>query len=377
MRKLSMHVTIGGHNHKHNEIGEYRAGLEHVDPEMMQHDVVLHEQTVASAYRELFGAAVDEYNARQKRADRRINGASGYYRKVAQDARGRGRKGSKTDKGKRPVYEAIVGIGNRDTFNPNDAGNRELGNKVLSRYYERFQDEFPHLHVVQAVIHNDEPDAGIHMQIAYVPWGDGYKRGMSRQQSLSKACENMGFSHMELADRMRALLEDVCREYDVERMDMHNHEKHRPLQEFKKEQREIEMLTRQAEIAADEADDMETAVTDNSAADKLSTLHAEVAALRRRNKALEGLLEKASRVIASMAQAVGLLVYDDSTPYAAPELAGRPRRMIEAVNEYASKWLRALGKKDLSRQVDEEVKASPGIIEQVKEDKNRVFEISR
>lgn len=364
-----MHVTVGGHNHKHNEISEYRANLAHVDSEMMRYDVVLKEQTVASAYDELFSPAIEEYNARQKRADRRIDGAPGYYNKVMQDVRGRGRKGSKTDRGKRPVYEAIVGLGNRDTFSPRDAENRELGNEVLTRYYERFKNEFPNLHVVQSVIHNDEPDAGIHLQIAYVPYGEGYKRGLKRQQSLSKACENMGFSHMELPDRMRSLLEDVCRELDVERLNMHNHEHHKPLPEFKSEQRELEKLTRQAEVANNDADALAAMPTDN-AADEISVLHAEVAALRRRNEALEGLLDKAARVIASMAQAVGLLVYDDSTPYAAPGLPGRPRRMVEAVNEYAAKWLRELGKSELARHVEEEVCASPGIIEQVKGERN-------
>lgn len=365
MRKLSMHVTIGAHNHRHNEISEYRAGLAHVDPEMMRYDVVLKEQTVASAYDELFSSSVEEYNARQKRADRRIDGASGYYRKIMQDVRGRGRKGSKTDKGKRPVYEAIVGLGNRDTFSPRDAENRKIGNEVLTRYYERFQKEFPNLHVVQSVIHNDEPDAGIHLQIAYVPYGEGYKRGLKRQQSLSKACENMGFSHMDLPNRMRSLLEDVCRELGVERLDMHNHEHHKPLPEFKEEQRELERLAKQAERSSDSADALAATPTGN-AADEASVLRAEVAALRRRNEALEGLLDKAARVIASMAQAVGLLVYDDSTPYAAPGLSGRPRRMVEAVNEYAAKWLRGLGKAELARHVEDEVFASPGIIEQVK-----------
>lgn len=370
MRKLSMHVTIGAHNHRHNEIGEYRAGLEHVDPDMMRHDVVLKEQTVASAYQELFGSAVDEYNARQKRADRRIDGAAGYYRKVVQDSRGRGRKGSKTDKGKRPVYEAIVGIGNRDTFNPKNKENRELGNKVLSRYYERFKDEFPHLHVVQATIHNDEPGAGIHLQIAYVPWGDGYKRGLSRQQSLSKACENMGFDHMELADRMRKLLEDVCREYDVVRLDMHDREHHKPLRDYKAAQREAERLAREAAQAEDDATSI-AGEAPTTEADEISLLRAEVAALQRRNSALESLLDKATSAMQAMAQAVGMLVYDTGTKLAMPDMPDRPRRLLESVSEYAERWLRALGHGGKADDVRDEVRVSAGIREQMLGERER------
>lgn len=370
MRKLSMHVTIGAHNHRHNEVGEYRASLEHVDPGMMRHDVVLKEQTVASAYQELFGAAVDEYNARQKRADRRIDGAAGYYRKVMQDARGRGRRGSKTDKGKRPVYEAIVGIGNHDTFNPSDAENRELGNKVLSEFYARFRDEFPRLHVVQATIHNDEPDAGIHLQIAYVPWGDGYKRGLRRQQSLSKACENMGFSHMELADRMRKLLEEVCREFDVERMDMHDHGHHKPLRDFKAERREAERAAREAAQAGKDAASI-AGESPSTEADELALLRAEVAALQRRNSALESLLDKATSAMQAMAQAVGMLVYDTGTKLAMPDMPPRPRKLLESVSGYAERWLRALGHGGKADEVRDEVRVSAGIREQMLGERGR------
>lgn len=376
MRKLSMHVTVGGHNHAHNAPGKYRERLGHVDADMTRHDVVLRNQSVHDAYRELFGGAIDEYNARQKRADRRIDGPDGYYRKVVADSRGRCRQGSMTDKGKRPVYEAIVGVGSRSTLSPLDEANRELANNVYARFCERFKDEFPRLHVVQAVVHNDEPGAGSHLHLAYIPWGDGYKRGLSRQQSLSRACQDMGFDHKELAPRMRDLLEDVCREFDIGRLDMHNHERHKPLPVYKEEQREINRLMQQAEVANDDADALSATPTDNSA-DEVSVLRAEVAALRRRNAALEGLIDRASRVIASMAQAVGLLVYDDATPYAAPDLAGRPRRMVEAVSEYAAKWLRGLGRDDLSRQVEDEVCASPGIMEQVRGDKGISVDISR
>lgn len=246
-RPMSQHVSVGGHSSKHNLDKSYRAELEHVDPALSDLNVTLKHDGLKAVYTELFGQAVKDYNAKQKRAGRKIES---YYERVRDDARGH--KGVQNKDGKRLAYEQVVGIGNRKTFHASDPANVELAKAVYADYLKEFEVRYPHLRVFEAVIHMDEPEGGIHMHLAYVPWGEGYKRGMERQQSLSKACENMGFSHMELDSRCRSMLEEVCKRHGIERLDMDNHEHHKPTPQFKREQRELERV--QAQVAEQKAE---------------------------------------------------------------------------------------------------------------------------
>ena len=69
-------------------------------------------------------------------------------------------------------------------------GNEELG--VLS-----FQERNPNFYIFDAVIHRDEPKGTPHIHINGVPFADGYKNGLSRQNSQSRALEAMGFGNHE------------------------------------------------------------------------------------------------------------------------------------------------------------------------------------
>lgn len=235
--KLSQHVSVGGHSTKHNLSKDYRASLDHVQGDLTASNVTIRSEGLRRVYSELFGEAVEEYNAKQRRADRRIDD---YYAKVRDDARGH--KGVQNKDGKRLAYEQVVGIGNRDTFHASDPANVELAKRIYGEYVAEFESRFPNLRVFEAVIHVDELEGGIHLHNAYVPWGEGYKQGMSRQQSLSKACENMGFDHKELDARSRQLLEEVCLRHGIERLDVGNGEHHKPTAQFKQEQRELEAI---------------------------------------------------------------------------------------------------------------------------------------
>ena len=238
--KLSQHVSVGGHSTKHNLVNSYRAELDHVDPSLSDGNITLRSDGLQAVYSELFDDAVKEYNDKQKRKSRKIGD---YYEKVRDDARGR--KGVQNKDGKRLAYEQVVGIGNRDTFHASNPANIELAKAVFGEYVDKFEKKFPQLRVFEAVIHVDETEGGIHLHNAYVPWGEGYSQGMSRQQSLSKACENMGFDHKELDTKSKQLLEEVCLRHGIERLDMGNTEHHKPTAQFKREQRELEQIRAQ------------------------------------------------------------------------------------------------------------------------------------
>lgn len=179
-----------------------------VDKERTKNNVTIVKQTLDEAYDEVFGEAVNEYNAKQKRADRKIKN---YYDKLfKEDFDKRGVEEEKyydeifRNKNKQyNFYEYVVGVGDSyDTAiidwttqeqqlikaNPKCA---ELATKCLKEYIEKFEERNPNFHVFNAVIHLDEKTPHLHYD--FIPFADGCKNGMSRQQSMSKALSAMGY----------------------------------------------------------------------------------------------------------------------------------------------------------------------------------------
>ena len=74
-----MPKTISFHNgttwsRGHNIRDErYTDKQEHIDKALSDQNVTVRDVPVRQAYAEIFGQAVEEYNAKQKRSDRRIN----------------------------------------------------------------------------------------------------------------------------------------------------------------------------------------------------------------------------------------------------------------------------------------------------------------
>ncbi len=124
------------------------------------------------AYQELFSEAVDAYNDRQKRADRKI---SDYYKQTVKDGT------------RHPVYEVIVQIGDKDDTGLHDC---KAERAVLKEFIDGWETRNPQMKLVGAYLHADETT--LHAHIDFIPWADGYKRGPERQCSISRACEQMG-----------------------------------------------------------------------------------------------------------------------------------------------------------------------------------------
>ncbi|MDE5583628.1 MAG: hypothetical protein K2J08_07980 [Ruminococcus sp.] len=89
-----------GHNIRDDR---YTSNQEHIDKSLSKQNVIIRDVPVRQAYEEIFGQAVQEYNNRQTRKDRKIDC---YYDKI------------KHDKRKHSVYKCIVQIGDK-----NDTGN--------------------------------------------------------------------------------------------------------------------------------------------------------------------------------------------------------------------------------------------------------------
>ena len=159
---------------------------------------------VRQAYEEIFRQAVQEYNDRQTRKDRKIDC---YYDKIKQDKR------------KHPVYECIVQIGDR-----NDTGNNaELEKQALIRYAQKWAERNPNLHLIGAYIHCDEPDGTVHLHCDYIPVAE-CSRGMRIQNSLDKALRQQGLqsvninqtAQMAWQTQERNALMSICQELNID-----------------------------------------------------------------------------------------------------------------------------------------------------------------
>lgn len=121
---------------------------------------------------------LDEYNAKQKRKDRKIKN---YYEKISR---------SKQEK---LFYEVIVQIGNREDTGV-DSFVADLATCVLEDYVKKFQERNPNLYVFGAYIHLYEETPHVH--IDFVPWVSGCKRGLETHTSLKAALATRGFDNV-------------------------------------------------------------------------------------------------------------------------------------------------------------------------------------
>lgn len=178
-------------------------------------------------YLEVFGGAIDDYNAKQKRKDRRID-IDDYMQSVVNDTRGK--KQTKRVNGKRVVdedvkrqgkqlsYEITVKVGNTYRKKSDDGRTiydennhhvrmeelpRDLQYTILKKYCDTFQNENPNFKVVNIDLHADEgflnrkgvwEYSEIHPHIEFIPVASGFKQGLSIQNSMNKAMSAMGFN---------------------------------------------------------------------------------------------------------------------------------------------------------------------------------------
>ncbi|HFQ3902806.1 TPA: plasmid recombination protein [Enterococcus faecium] len=187
-KKGTKNTSISHNNRELTDSQKNNDWHKHIDFTKSDENIYLEQTDIREKYEELFGEAVEEYNAKQKRADRKIED---YLAKV------------RKDKKMEPQREFIVQVGTLDDFRTTrDDGsstgiseqeaeqNRVIANKILVEYFKEFKERNPNLSVYNAVIHNDEVSPHLHLNI--VPVAEGYKRGVQRQPSFNKALQQQG-----------------------------------------------------------------------------------------------------------------------------------------------------------------------------------------
>ena len=167
LKKDTTKTNIKHNNRKFND--KEKEQNSHIDFSRSGENIYLVERSLKELYKQEFGQAQADYNAKQKRADRQIKN---YYDQVKQS--------KKTSL----QQEMILQVGGNADFQENPE-NQKLANEVLKEWYDQFEERNPNLKVYNAVIHNDE--ASPHMHLNFVPVATGYKRGMEKQVSFDKA----------------------------------------------------------------------------------------------------------------------------------------------------------------------------------------------
>lgn len=155
-----------------------------IDSSRSHENIIIKQENLKDSYEKLFGEAVDSYNAKQRRSDRKINN---YLQKV---------KDSTLDHQKEFImqvgdFQSLEKIAEEQGCKVWETKEWELRAETLRRAVSEFQENNPNLYVYNAVIHLDESNP--HAHVNFIPVGDGMNKGMSRQVSMNRALENMGY----------------------------------------------------------------------------------------------------------------------------------------------------------------------------------------
>ena len=233
---LSFHMSEQM-NEKHNLRTIY---VPHVDTAKSKDNVYYLCKSKEEVFHELFDEAVEEYNSKQKRKDRRIED----YLKKIQEAEEKQKKFlakkraegasykelAKYKKAKHSSYEIIVSLGNIQQ-NPEFAPGGEKADVIkviLDDYIKGFQSRNPNVYLYQSCIHSDETGV-IHAHLDIIFFAD-YSTGLKRRVSLNKALESMGFVSYEKSENgqkkqlavekwqnaERDQLHDIAKKYGIE-----------------------------------------------------------------------------------------------------------------------------------------------------------------
>ncbi|PEQ68083.1 plasmid recombination protein [Bacillus cereus] len=159
------HQSSLSHNNRENIHGNPG-----INPARLEKNIYFVQKDIRSIYKDIFQEAVEKYNGKQKRKDRKIDD---YYDKIHKD--------DKTHEQR----ELVVAIGE----GKDDPKYRDAKKKALQRYAGVFQERNPNLAVYNMVLHDDE--ANPHLHINYVPNFES-SRGLTKRVGMDRALQQQG-----------------------------------------------------------------------------------------------------------------------------------------------------------------------------------------
>lgn len=257
--------------------------LKNIDSDFTCNNVIFRDVSLQQAYHNAFDDAVLAYNKKQKRKDRQI---TDYYTDVKNDSK------------RNLMYEAVIQFGDHDSvgirmeYNEEEKlylekkekeildpeyveemerrilkiQNAQAAEKALKKYVETWDERNPHLYLYAAYYHADEKDGTLHVHLDFIPRATGYKRGMSVQNGLDRACQQdialrmtpeeieqeqkRHWKHPEnrWQDLQRQDLQGFAREFGLQaswNREQNEQRRHMKTQEYRKYAAEIESLKKE------------------------------------------------------------------------------------------------------------------------------------
>lgn len=325
---LSMSISAGKHNARHNTDLAYRAKLPNVDPKLSSLNFTIRDEPIGKAYDRIFGKSLSDYNAKQRAKGHSERCIADYHAKVEGAWSADSAKVDSHKKGRsnvpKPCYEYVLQIGNRDTFGGElDNGKaeeifRETANSIRSKTEGAIE-------WFQIAVHFDEKDGTPHMHMAGIPYATGCKRGLSTQVSMGGALKALGLERLpDLQNLMMGELELAASRNGVERDRMDCHRRHVDVSEWKQLQRDLSAASALLEAKRSEVAELDSAISEKSAeVERLDQL------IERRSRKLESLTKALAEIesrldslvsnIAEIAHAFALKIFD------------RPFQVLESV----------------------------------------------
>lgn len=235
--KTKTGMTNIRHNNRELSEEEFKSNEhKHINRALSHENITIIKRDIKEVYHDEFDDALNTYNSKQRRKDRKIED---YYKHV---------KKSKTLDLQR---EFVVSVGNKSDWEKMDFNKKRKVGEALASYVRDFNERHDHLVIYNAVVHLDE-DGAPHAHFNVVPIADGYKNGLSKQPSFSKALLEEGFK-----EKGRGQLKQF-RDHEIDRIQyfMKNLNIERKLgqtndikdmREYKEAMRQIELQKQQEE----------------------------------------------------------------------------------------------------------------------------------
>ena len=166
------------HNNRELTEKEFNSDAhKHIQREKSKYNIQIFKRDIKDVYHDLFDDALNAYNAKQKRKDRKIDD---YYKHV--------QKSKNLDLQR----EFIVTVGNKADWEKLSFEEKQEVGEALERYVVDFNERHDNMTIYNAIVHLDESGAS-HAHFNVVPTATGYKNGLAVQPSFRKALEQEGF----------------------------------------------------------------------------------------------------------------------------------------------------------------------------------------
>ena len=166
------------HNNRELTEKEFRSDAhKHIQREKSKYNIQIFKRDIKDVYHELFDDALNAYNEKQKRKDRKIDD---YYKHV--------QKSKNLDLQR----EFIVAVGNKADWEKLSFEEKQEVGEALARYVRDFNERHDNMTIYNAIVHLDESGAP-HAHLNVVPTATGYKNGLAVQPSFRKDLEQEGF----------------------------------------------------------------------------------------------------------------------------------------------------------------------------------------